>query len=354
MNHLKELYRAESLPVFQNRMYSSTASAENCPTGDVVLVQDLRTGLIFNDAFCPELVVYDSDYQNEQSGSTAFRAHLKSVQEMIDRHFEDLTLVEVGCGKGGFLEDLAESGYDIVGMDPAYEGKNPSIRKELFTPSSGITAQGIILRHVLEHIRNPVEFLRAIAAANGYQGRIYIEVPCFDWINANGTWFDVFYEHVNYFRLDDFSRIFGTVFEAVHSFGGQYLSIVADLATIREPVHEGPNFELSPSFGESIGEMAEFIRSHQAKNIPVIIWGGASKGVISTIRMSRLGLVPDGIVDINPAKQGKFIAVTGLQVISPETVKERFGEQAAILVMNGNYLEEIKAATNGRHIYKTI
>jgi hypothetical protein len=43
------------------------------------------------------------------------------------------------------------------------------------------------------------------------------------------SWFDLFYEHVNYFRLDDLRRMFGTVHEAGHLFGGQYLYIVADL-----------------------------------------------------------------------------------------------------------------------------
>ena len=64
---------------------------------------------------------------------------------------------------------------------------------------------------------------------------IYIEVPCFDWIIEHGAWFDIFYEHVNYFRLDDFRRAFGKVIHAGRSFGGQYLSVIADLDTLRVP-----------------------------------------------------------------------------------------------------------------------
>src|SRR3546814_9608010 len=62
--------------------------------------------------------------------------------------------------------------------------------------------------------------------------QIYIEVPCFDWIVEHSAWFDVFYEHVNYFRLADLRAMFGTVHEAGHLFGGQYLYIVADLSTL--------------------------------------------------------------------------------------------------------------------------
>ena len=95
-----------------------------------------------------------------------------------------------------------------------------------------------LLRHVLEHIQDPVSFLAEIANAN-QGGQIYIEVPCFDWILEHKAWFDLFYEHVNYFRLDDLRRMFGTVHEAGHLFGGQYLYVVADLASLRDPGDAG-------------------------------------------------------------------------------------------------------------------
>ena len=76
---------------------------------------------------------------------------------------------------------------------------------------------------------------RRLARANG-GGLIYIEVPCFEWILRARAWFDIFYEHVNYFRLGDFSKMFGHVVDGGHLFGGQYLYVVADLATLRPPV----------------------------------------------------------------------------------------------------------------------
>jgi hypothetical protein len=56
MNRYREIYRAEQLPVFQNRMFHSEQEARNCIKGDVVLVQDIETGLIFNQAFRPDLM----------------------------------------------------------------------------------------------------------------------------------------------------------------------------------------------------------------------------------------------------------------------------------------------------------
>lgn len=110
MSHLRELYRAEQLPVFQNRMFATAEEARACTKGDICLVQDMRTGLIFNQAFEPELMQYDEHYQNEQAVSSIFRAHLQNVAQIIEQHFAAHSLIEVGCGKGYFLEHLQAGG----------------------------------------------------------------------------------------------------------------------------------------------------------------------------------------------------------------------------------------------------
>ena len=350
--HLAELYRCEKLPIFQNRMYHSESDAIHCQTGDVRLVQNTDTGLIFNDAFDPDIMVYGADYQNEQAHSNAFQCHLDSILGLVGNHFQNHSLIEVGCGKGLFLEKLQHQGYTITGVDPTYEGCNPAIIKQYFTPETGIRADGIILRHVLEHIRNPFDFLCLLRDSNGGQGKIYIEVPCFDWICSHCSWFDVFYEHVNYFRLSDFHRMFGQVHHAAHSFNGQYLSIVADLASLRTPVYQEPPIAFPPAFTRSVATHSQHIASHPARN--QIVWGGASKGVIFSIFMARACTPIHTVVDVNPAKQGKYLGVTGLRVSSPDAVANLSPENTEIIVMNSNYLDEIRNMTDNRFTYHTI
>jgi SAM-dependent methyltransferase len=235
MTSQRELYTQDALPIFQNRMYDSVEAARNCPRGDMRLVEDMATGLVHNADFRPEVMDYDAHYQNEQGVSSLFRAHMDGIADLVERVMGRTGLVEVGCGKGTFLEMLLARGVEVVGYDPTYEGDNPIVRREYFTEDLGITGDGLILRHVLEHIPDPVSFLQRLAAANGNRGLIYIEVPCLDWICQHRAWFDIFYEHVNYFRLTDFDRIFGRVVHSARAFGGQYLTVVADLSTLRVP-----------------------------------------------------------------------------------------------------------------------
>ena len=351
MSRVTEIYRAEQLPVFQNRMFASEQGARDCTRGDVVLVQDLDTGLIYNQAFDPDLMVYDADYQNEQGHSGVFRQHLANVACIMQRHFSGQSLIEVGCGKGHFLEQLQALGFRITGLDPTYEGDNPAVMREYFTPTAGLRADGVVLRHVLEHVQDPIAFIRQLRDANSGSGRIYIEVPCVDWIADHCAWFDLFYEHVNYFRLSDFDRMFGTVHESGHIFGGQYLYVVADLATVRIPYSTTTQvFNFPANFLASLESSAAMLR-RRATGCQAVIWGGASKGVIFALLMERAGASVDMVVDINPAKQGRYIAATGPRVHTPEEALQQLASGSYVFVMNRNYLPEIQALTHYRFNY---
>lgn len=345
-----ELFRVSDVPVLQNRVFDTRDEAVHCAVGDVVLVQDSYTGLVFNSAFDPNKLVYDSNYQNEQAYSVAFQNHLASVTTIIDRHFREQSLIEVGCGKGYFLDYLTQRGYDITGIDPAYEGDNPAIVKSHFEAELDLSADAIVLRHVLEHIVDPVAFLADICHANGGSGLIYIEVPCFDWICNNKAWFDIFYEHVNYFREQDFYHMFANVVESGHVFGGQYLYVVADLSSLRQPGDPIDRVNFPKDFSDGVDKACSVAKraKHNA------IWGGASKGVIFALYMQREGASIDLAIDINPVKQGKYLPRSGVKVCSPEDAAEYLQVDTPVFVMNSNYLKEIIEISGNRYRYIDI
>jgi methyltransferase family protein/C-methyltransferase-like protein len=346
----RELYLQSDLPVFQNRMYGTCEEARDCPKGQMRLVEDLQSGLVRNAAFNPALMNYDQAYQNEQGNSAHFRAHMDDVATLVLSLMGEDNLVEVGCGKGAFLDILLARGADATGFDPAYEGESERIRKVYFSEELGIRASGLILRHVLEHIDDPLHFLERLSKANGNKGLIYIEVPCFDWICDKLAWYDVFYEHVNYFRLSDFQRMFGRVLHADRAFGGQYLRIVADLSTLRRPVYDqGAGVTFPAGFATQLGKM-----ENPDHNKPLVVWGGASKGVIFSLLSERSGRKVSRIIDINPAKQGLFIPGTGLKVMSPDEGLDGLPDGTTIWIMNPNYLEEIRATSGPNFEYRTL
>lgn len=349
MTQTRELYRIDGLPIFQNRMHDSRDDARACPRGDVRLVEDLDSGLIYNASFDPAVMVYDENYQNEQAMSPMFMDHLEKMARMTGELLGHENLLEIGCGKGRFLDMLLDRGFDVSGVDPTYEGDHPRVIKEYFSSDLGLQGNGLILRHVLEHIQDPVGFLDTVRIANGNSGRIYIEVPCFDWICEQRNWFDIFYEHVNYFRLSDFKRMFGEIHLATHVFGGQYLCVVAELSSLRKPVYIESERAVFP--GDFTRNMPTGDTNGSAASV---IWGGASKGVLFSLLSERAGSPVSAVIDINPAKQGKYLPASGIRVSRPDEVLPELRDGTTIHVMNPNYLDEIREMSANRFTYKGV
>ena len=347
----KLIYSVDKIPTMQNKVYRSKKKAINCRLGDLSLVQDSDSGLIFNESFYSCLIEYDCTYQNEQAVSARFRSHLQDVINDFSMYFSpNSRFVEIGCGKGYFLELIQNLGWNIEGFDPSYEGKNPRIKKQKFGEKERRVARWdvVILRHVLEHLENPLQFLKKLQELNP-GALIYIEVPCLDWIVKNNAFFDFYYEHCNYFRKTDFEFWFQKIHMKKNTFGDQYISLIAELDSFQEPVLKKPvEFDLPATFFKSMNDFSERIKN---KKFEKGVWGASSKGVIFTYLMERSGGKIDYIFDINKKKIGKFIPGSGLKVLSPEQALAVLKPKTDIYVMNPLYFEEIRELTRNRFNY---
>ncbi len=86
----------------------------------------------------------------------------------------------------------------------------------------------------------------------------------------------------------------------------------------------------------------------------VVIWGAGSKGVtILNMLKVAAGLDPvEYVVDINPRKQGKYVAGTGQMIVAPEFLREH--RPGTVLVMNPVYTNEICGAVGGLGISPNV
>jgi hypothetical protein len=151
-------------------------------------------------------------YQNSIIDSEKFSSHKKDVLSFISSFLNKKSkVVEIGCGKGNFFEMLLADGFaNLVGFDAAYNGENVLINKRyICEKGKEFNAKLIVMRHTLEHIVIPVNFLGKLFRINGNKdASIVIEVPCMAWIVENCAWWDLSYEHCNYFSEKSFKKIF--------------------------------------------------------------------------------------------------------------------------------------------------
>jgi nucleoside-diphosphate-sugar epimerase len=312
----------------------------------------LNTHLHFveNEAFDDSLIDYSEGYENSQAHSVKFRAHMKSVLALLKQQAKrDSLIVEVGCGKGDFVKMVQADGYfKIQGYDASYEGSNQTIEKRYLNASDKIKADLVVLRHVLEHVPNPYKFLSMLKVVFGTT-KIYIEVPNYDWIVANKTFFDITYEHVNYFSQLSLQKLFDAS-TATHGllFDDQYQYIIADLAAL--------NIEFIKLYESKYWQYVSFtdlfpnLRTDMerldaaAEDRSVYIWGAATKGCLFLAHCSNSNRLIDKVafaIDQNPQKIGRYLPGSLIQIKSKQDFLNSTTGDALLIVSNPAYKDEI-------------
>jgi 2-polyprenyl-3-methyl-5-hydroxy-6-metoxy-1,4-benzoquinol methylase len=94
------------------------------------------------------------------------------------------TVFEIGCGSGGILFALQQKGYQCLGCDYGPEYIAYGKEKGLDLYEGGVDdysgekeADIVIISHVLEHIVDPIAFLKSIKKILSKQGLLFIAVP---------------------------------------------------------------------------------------------------------------------------------------------------------------------------------
>lgn len=317
-------------------------------------------GFVENAAFDTSLATYDDNYQNSQAHSGLFQAHMKAVLEILKAEFPAASiLVEVGCGKGDFVElAQADGHFAASGYDATYEGHNPHIQKRYLSADDHINADIVVLRHVLEHIKAPHAFLMMLKQVFG-KAAIYIEVPSYDWIVDNQAFFDITYEHVNYFSKNALLALFDQqVKKSGLCFNGQYQYAIADINTVsaqfaslyQNSTWTDLDFEhLFPQLTEKIAA----IEKRLSTDSKLYIWGAATKGCMFLVHCMNQGKLIEKTgfaIDVNPQKCGKFLPGSHVQIQGKEAFFAAAKPGDLLLISNPNYQTEIVDEIHARGI----
>jgi hypothetical protein len=352
-------YRA-AVPVFLNRLGNTVGEALAASCGVLDIVGCRSCGFVWNRSFDPRLVPYDAEYENDQTHSQAFREHMQEMAAKVLAAIpsdEPIDFVEVGCGQGTFLATfVALAGSRLrnaVGFDPAFRSEHtitdPRIRvhKEFFNADTIALLDAppslVVTRHTIEHVADPGAFLSAIHAGLGRsRAHLFVETPDVNWILDRHEIEDLFYEHCSLLAPVSMTVALakaGFIPRKVESvFNGQYLwaEATAGDETISLTPPPPPLFENLSGFAH---QFVENWRSQIIRAKPAVVWGGAAKGVTFATLVDPDATRIAALVDINPAKQNKFVPITGHRVVGPETLKSI--RPKTVVVMNPNYRDEI-------------
>jgi 2-polyprenyl-3-methyl-5-hydroxy-6-metoxy-1,4-benzoquinol methylase len=92
--------------------------------------------------------------------------------------------LDFGCGDGKLLNSLQEFGWETYGVEPSMSVAFRSHHRLDAPPAQG-DFDLAILHHVLEHVANPLEILRQLAASLREGGTLFLSVPRFDTVGVH-------------------------------------------------------------------------------------------------------------------------------------------------------------------------
>jgi hypothetical protein len=90
----------------------------------------------------------------------------------------------------------------------------------------------------------------------------------------------------------------------------------------------------------NIAVWREFILSHHARGKKVVLWSALSKAV-SFLTTTKVGGAIEYAVDINPQRQGRYLPVTGQQIMPPQFLADY--QPDCVILMNPIYVREVRA-----------
>lgn len=358
-------FERKGVPVHQNVVCANAEEARQFTRGDLLLAFCKTCGFVFNAAFDPNRLRYSAAYDNTQSCSPHFRRYLAELGESLIKKYQlrDKMVIEVGCGKGEFLRLLCRNGRNLgIGFDPSYTGPDTAeggavrfVRAFYDFHQNNHAPDFVCCRHVIEHVQSPLEMLRTIrrALGDGMNSHVFFETPTLSWILDTVTFWDFFYEHCSYFTPEGltwaFQRTGFNVLESHSIFDGQYIAVDA------EPASDGRTAELAmPCCVHNLWSKVQSFQLRLKERMETCettieslnraggcaIWGAGAKGTTLVNAIDPGNDRVQFLIDINPAKQGKFVPGTGHRIVSPDYLKEQRGIIAGIVNMNPNYLEE--------------
>lgn len=354
------IYTSDNLPLFQNVTCATYKLAINAKRADIALSHCPKCSLVFNSKFKHQSMVYDEMYDNEQSLSAHFSDYIDNLISRLHTDFgvRRKRILEIGCGKGAFLKRICEATESIgFGFDRTYDGKivskNVVFKPEYFKKQKKpFDADVIILRHVLEHIDTPFAFLKQITenVDKSKKPMFMIEVPDFEWIIKNRTFWDICYEHCNYFTkhsLHELAKALNLRVDVLfNTFGGQYMVLIATLGAPEVRKNSYPKLMdetllgISGLFSQRFEEIRRLINAAPPGK-EFAVWGASTKGTVLLASLDKKTL--DRIkfaIDINKSKQDRYLAVSGKRIRSPDFLK-RIPTVSSVIIMNPNYTSEI-------------
>jgi len=311
------------------------------------------------DAYYADLSKYSDAATGTGAGSQSWdRARLAETAATIAAHLPERSsrVVDIGCANGGLLAELASLGYDqLYGVDPSpacvaatasVPGVSAGVGTLFALPDAAYRADGVVLSHVLEHVRDVGTALRRLHDVLVPGGIAYVEVPdatrYTECLVAPFQDFNV--EHINHFSAGSLANVLSahgfvvesTLAKTIEAAAGVPYPAVAAIArrtgnTRSEPVHDPSTRAALADYIDQSRAQVETLDRNLERALrgvdEVVVWGTGQTTLTLLAHTGMGGARLVALTDSNPRYHGRRLA--GIPVVPPNEIS---GLPAPILI----------------------
>ncbi len=315
--------------------------------------------LVQTQDFAQPEELFDAEYAYFSGFSDSWVEHCRDYVEVMARRFSlgsDSHFVEVASNDGTLLDFAVKRGIRATGIEPTHataevsRGRGHTVVEEFLGGDTGAAirrdqgpADLIAANNVLAHVPDINSFVAGIAELLAPSGVVTFEFPHLVNLIEYNQFDTIYHEHYSYLSLTAVRTVLGAaglqvwdvqtlpthggslrVF-AQHNDGGPHEVSSAVAEVLEDEVGRGVDTsEYYAAFQRATEVVKDdalaFLLEMRRAGKVVAAYGAAAKG--NTL-LNFAGVRPDLInfvVDLNPAKQGKFMPGSRIPIVGPEAL----------------------------------
>jgi 2-polyprenyl-3-methyl-5-hydroxy-6-metoxy-1,4-benzoquinol methylase len=296
---------------------------------------------------------YESDMRYGEPSDFFRESQLEFIYNNTSENCK--TIFDIGAFNGTFLNIARRKGYAVFGIEPSEEGVQEAMDKygikiikgffsEIFLNFFSKKFDIVTIRHVLEHIQNPINFLKLAINITNPRKYLYIEVP-----DASRPFTD---NIADFFSNQHIMHYTEATLKNIANILSLRVVIVEKLQEIpiirmvlkNEKIEKHSlkneydiNKQIMVGYKSRKQDFIQNLKSKIKPNIKKIILYGAGMHTTQLLQTGLLNNIKiDCIVDSNIKKHGMLFE--GYEVQSPEILKEK---NITVLISSYDSQEEI-------------
>ncbi len=392
----------EALFVLEN----APASAQNIP--DAAEVGEDK-GITLNLRQCPEcgLVQFDCtpvDYYRDVIRAGGFSTTMTELRRRQYKHLietyglEGKKFIEVGCGRGEFINVLREFPVQVFGMEHKEDlieiargsglcvwREFPETLDQKFAGDPEVEGSAgpydaFLSFNFLEHQPHPDVMLTAIYNNLAEGGMGLVTVPALEYIVERGNYYELIRDHIAYYSFDALrSLLENNGFRVLEEemINRDTISMIVRKMSAEERAEQSAGRAAASGENADGNIVASLVKGHEvvlndinclldelaAENKTIALWGASHQGFTlasTTPLCERVSY----IIDSAPFKQGRFAPASHLPIVAPDhffenpvdvimivapgysdeianVIRTRFGGGVRILTLRSERIEEL-------------